>query len=113
MNRIVTLLRFGLTGWLQGPGGGRLWQRATRRVLRVVALLATLMVVYLVFRGWLYPLNPDAWRHLAHPLAASFGPGTWGGPTLLGAWLAHAAIALGIQAVCLAVIWVCRTWDRR
>lgn len=60
-------------------------RRIARLPLAIVMLLATLLVVYLVWAGLLYPLRSDA-----------AGPGAWGGPTVAGAWVVHAAIALAI-----------------
>ncbi|GGP81619.1 hypothetical protein [Saccharothrix coeruleofusca] len=65
-----------------------------------------LLVVYLAARGWFYPLWPDTVGAIGHPFTADpivLG-GAWGGPTLVGAWAVHAAIALGVQAVCLALL---------
>lgn len=65
-----------------------------------------LLAVYLVARGWCYPLWPDTIGALGHPFTddpARLG-GAWGGPTLAGAWAVHAAIALGVQAICLVAV---------
>lgn len=71
----------------------------------VVAFPLAVLVVYLVWSGWLYPLRPDTIGALGHPFTADpHLAGAWGGPTLVGAWFVHAMAALGMQVVCLAVI---------
>ncbi|WNV87556.1 hypothetical protein [Umezawaea sp. Da 62-37] len=63
-----------------------------------------LLVVYLVARGWLYPLWPDTVGAIGHPFPGDTLVGAWGGPTLVGAWAVRAALSLGIQAVCVVVL---------
>lgn len=87
-------------------------RRLVRIVTAVIALLAGLMIAYLIFAGWLYPLRPDTISALPTPLAPALGPGTWGGPTLLGAWAVHALVALIIQAASVGLIWLCRAASR-
>lgn len=71
----------------------------------LVALPLAVLVLYLVAAGWLYPLRPDSIGALGHPFTADpLFDGAWGGPTLVGAWVVHAMVALGLQVVCLAVI---------
>lgn len=71
----------------------------------LVAAVPALLALYLVARGWLYPLWPDTVGAIGHPFTADPGlGGAWGGPTLAGAWAVHALIALGLQAVCLTVV---------
>lgn len=72
--------------------------------LTLLAFLPALLIAYLIWAGQLYPLRPDTIGALAHPLAPAFGPGTWGGPTLIGAWAAHAVIAFGLQIMAGLVI---------
>ncbi len=69
----------------------------------LVAFVSALLVVYLVWAGWLYPLRPDVIEHLAHPFRSAL-PGAWGGPTLIGAWFVHATSAIGMQVLAMAVI---------
>lgn len=70
-----------------------------------VAFPFAVLVVFLVWSSWLYPLRPDAIGALGHPLTADpLLRGAWGGPTLVGAWFVHAMAALGIQVICMAVI---------
>lgn len=64
-----------------------------------------MLAAYLIVRGWLYPLWPDAIGALDHPFTADPGlDGAWGGPTLAGTWFVHAMLAIGMQVCCLAVI---------
>jgi hypothetical protein len=64
-----------------------------------------LLVLFLTWSGWLYPLRPDAVGAVGHPVTADPAfAGAWGGPTLLGAWFVHAMVALGMQVICMAVI---------
>ena len=63
------------------------------------------LVVFLIWSSWLYPLRPDALGAVGHPFTADpLLHGAWGGPTLIGAWFIHAMAALGIQVICMAVI---------
>jgi hypothetical protein len=63
------------------------------------------LVVYLVWSCWLYPLRPDAIGAIGHPFTADpLLRGAWGGPALIGAWFVHAMAALGMQVVCMAGI---------
>jgi hypothetical protein len=72
----------------------------------LAAALPTALALYLVARGWLYPFWPDTIGAIGHLFTADpLLNGAWGGPTLAGAWLAHAMIALGLQAVCYAIVW--------
>jgi hypothetical protein len=82
----------------------RLGVRAPPGALRTaVAFLAALLALFLVWSGWLYPLRPDVIGGLGRPFAPLF-PGAWGGPTLVGAWVVHALVALVIQVGCVVVI---------
>lgn len=70
-----------------------------------VAFPLAALTVFLVWSGWLYPLRPDTFGALGHPLRHDPAlAGAWGGPTLAGAWLVHALLALGTQVLCLAAI---------
>ncbi|RZQ65039.1 hypothetical protein [Amycolatopsis suaedae] len=54
---------------------------------RILALPLVLLVAFLAFRVLTYPLFWDA----------ATDPNTsWGGPTLLGAWVVHAIVGLAI-----------------
>lgn len=81
--------------------------------LTLVAFALGLLILFLTYSGYLYPLRPETLPHLAHPFTPVFGPGTWGGPTLIGAWFIHAMAALGIQVVALAAIRALRAGCRR
>ncbi|PRY36809.1 hypothetical protein [Umezawaea tangerina] len=70
----------------------------------LVALPFALLIVHLVARGWFYPLWPDTVGAIGHPFTEDPLINGWGGPTLIGAWAVHAAIALGMQVVCVAVL---------
>jgi hypothetical protein len=89
------------------PGRRRLADRWGLRPVRFapVAFPFAVLALYLVWSGWLYPLRPDVIGALAHPLTADARlSDAWGGPTLMGAWLVHAVLALGMQVICMAVI---------
>ena len=71
----------------------------------LIGFFLAVVVVYLVWAGWLYPLRPDTFGYLSHPFTVDHGlDGSWGGPTLIGAWFIHAMSSLGMQLVCLAAI---------
>jgi len=71
----------------------------------LVAVAAALLVLLVTWTGWLYPLRPDSIGAIGHPFTADGRFDTaWGGPTLVGAWLVHTLVAIGIQVVCLATI---------
>lgn len=79
--------------------------RPVRLVAGLVAFAAAVLVLVVTWSGWLYPLRPDAIGAVGHPFTADARFATaWGGPTLAGAWLVHALVALGIQVMCLVVI---------
>lgn len=91
----------------RGRSGGR--RRLGLRLVpllpsTLVTFLLSLLIAYLVWAGQLYPLRPHTFGALAHPLEPVFGPGTWGGPTLVGAWAVHALVAFGLQIVAGLVI---------
>ncbi|MFC5057242.1 hypothetical protein [Saccharothrix xinjiangensis] len=75
-------------------------------VLRALAAAPfALLAAYLAARGWLYPLWPDTAGALGHPFTADPDlDEAWGGPTLAGAWVVHALVALGLQALCVGVL---------
>lgn len=108
MSRAIELLRSGFTAWrlpVRSPGFGR---KIIHYGLCVVATVAAVLIVYLVGAGWLYPLRPDTIEHLAHPFTDALSDNAWGGPTLIGAWAVHAAIAVAMQIAALTVIALCR-----
>jgi hypothetical protein len=71
----------------------------------LLAFPFAVLVVFLVWSGWLYPLRPDSIGAIGHPFTPDPAfDGAWGGPTLVGAWLVHALVALGMQVICMAVI---------
>lgn len=71
----------------------------------VVMFLLALLCVYLVYMGYLYFLRPDAIGALGHPFTADprFA-NAWGGPTLVGAWVVHSAIAFAMHVVAVALL---------
>ena len=72
----------------------------------LVSFTATTTALFTVYSGYLYPIRPDVISTLGHPFTpdhATLG-NAWGGPTLAGAWLAHAGVALGIQLVALLIV---------
>ena len=63
-----------------------------------VALVLAGLFVYGIGAGYLYPLRPDAIGGIGHMFTPSHQFSTsWGGPTLAGAWAAHALIVVGAQ----------------
>lgn len=84
---------------------GRTRRTVGALVASLVAFVAALLVVYLVFAGWLYPIRPGVIEHITHPFTKTTDlDGAWGGPTPAGAWLVHAAVAVGLQLLALALI---------
>jgi len=73
--------------------------------LTLVSFLVALLILYLTYFGELYPLRPDTIAYVGDMFRPFPGGATsWGGPTLLGAWIVHAMIAVGLQAAGLALI---------
>jgi hypothetical protein len=71
----------------------------------LVSFVATGIALFTVYSGYLYFLRPAAFPALAHPFTTDHRfDGAWGGPTLVGAWLVHCCVALGIQLAALAVV---------
>ncbi len=71
----------------------------------VLAFPFAVLVLFLAWSGLLYPLRPGSFAAIGHPFTAdALFDGSWGGPTLAGAWFVHAMCALGTQVVCMAVI---------
>lgn len=88
-----------------GRSGGLALVVIATFVPTLVALIASLLVVYLVYAGELYALRPDVIGNLSYLFRAMpDSEGTWGGPTLIGAWFVHAMSAIGMQIVALALI---------
>jgi hypothetical protein len=73
--------------------------------LTLVSFLVALLIFYLAYFGELYPLRPDTIAYLGdmfRPFPG--GEDSWGGPTLVGAWIVHAMIAVVLQAAGLVLI---------
>lgn len=69
------------------------------------AFALVLLQMVLIWSGHLYPLRPDAIGAIGHPFTADpLLNGAWGGPTLVGAWLVHSALALVIQVCCAGLL---------
>jgi hypothetical protein len=88
----------------QGPGRVGL-ATALTLPLTLVSFLAALLILYLAWFGELYPLRPDTIAYLGdmfRPFPG--GEDSWGGPTLVGAWIVHTMLAVGLQAAGLALI---------
>jgi hypothetical protein len=80
----------------------------------LISLLAALMMVYLVGAAFLYPLRPDTISTIGHPFTHDHAlDGSWGGTTLVGAWLAHAAIGAGLEVAAVLVLWAMSTLQLR
>lgn len=89
------------------PGRRRLAARLnlSPRPWTLAAFPFAVLVLFLVWSSWLYPLRPDAISAVTHPFTPDkLFDNAWGGPTLVGAWFVHAMAALGIQVTCMAVI---------
>jgi hypothetical protein len=89
------------------PGRRRLAARLgfQPRPSSLAAFPFAVLVVFLIWSSWLFPLRPDAIGALGHPFTADpLLHNSWGGPTLVGAWFIHAMAALGLQVICMAVI---------
>jgi hypothetical protein len=71
----------------------------------LLSFLVALLILYLAYFGELYPLRPDVIAYLDDMFRPFPGGATsWGGPTLLGAWIVHAMIAVVLQAAGLALL---------
>ena len=71
----------------------------------LVSFLVALLILYLGYFGELYPLRPDTIAYLDHMFRPfPGGASSWGGPTLIGAWMVHAMVAVGLQLVGLALL---------
>ncbi|AUG79318.1 hypothetical protein CFP65_4581 [Kitasatospora sp. MMS16-BH015] len=71
----------------------------------LAAFAATAVGAFTVYSGYLYFLRPDASFALGHPFTADrHFDDAWGGPTLVGAWLTHSLVALGIQVLALGAV---------
>lgn len=82
------------TGSGSEPGAGELFGFGlVSSVLGVLSWFLVMLLVMAVVRGPFYGLVEHG----------PFGPGTWGGPTLAGAWAAHAAISVPIIVALLFV----------
>lgn len=90
----------GVAGGPRTPGGPRAFAHALLALpLNVVALMATCYGWALVLLNLAWPLRPL----VGMPLHAER---SWGGPSVLGAWLVHAAG--GGVTFLLAMPWICR-----
>ncbi len=64
-----------------------------------------LLCLYLVYMGYLYFLRPDAIGALGHPFTADPRfDNAWGGPTLVGAWVVHSAVAFALHFVAVSLL---------
>lgn len=70
----------------------------------LVAFVAALLVLYLVYFAELYPLRPDVIGNLGYLFTPMPDSTAWGGPTVFGAWFVHAMTGLGMQFLALALI---------
>ena len=106
MKRTLSDLGYAIAALPMGAGGRRRLARrlgiTPRRrvplpvVPAFVAFVAAVMVLFLTWSGWLYPLRPDVIGALGHPFTADpLLAGAWGGPTLVGACVVHAGCSTG------------------
>lgn len=101
MKRTLSHLAYALvpTGWVAARFGFR-WRPAA-----LGAFPFAVLVLFVTWTSWLYPLRPDAIGAVGHPFTAdAMFANAWGGPTLVGAWFVHAMAALGMQVICIAII---------
>jgi hypothetical protein len=101
MKRTLSLLTYALA-----PVSGVAARFGVRWSPRMLAAFPfALLVLFLTWSGWLYPLRPDSIGAIGHPFTADpLFDNAWGGPTLAGTWLVHAMVALGMQVICMALI---------
>lgn len=86
-----------------GYGRSLLFSLATL-IPSVVVFVAAVVCVFVAFSGYLYPVRPDVIEFSSAFFTPHSGlKNAWGGPTLAGAWLAHALVAVGFQVVGLAL----------
>lgn len=71
----------------------------------LAAFLAVALGIFVGFSGYLYPIRPGVVEAIGHPFTADSAlENAWGGPTLMGAWLVHALVALAIQIMVLVLV---------
>lgn len=87
-------------------GNARAWGQGWLTLLPAfIAFFGALMEIYLLYAGLCYPTRPGMSVYFDHPFTSDPGlEGSWGGPSLMGAWAIHTMSALGIQIVILPVI---------
>ncbi|MET7641221.1 hypothetical protein [Streptomyces sp. NPDC005438] len=80
----------------------------------LVAFFVAVVILMTCYSGYLYFARPDTVGALGHPFTAdSLLDNAWGGPTLVGAWLTHSLVALGLHLVGLVVLGVLGLAHRR
>ncbi|MEV0276608.1 sensor domain-containing protein [Streptomyces sp. NPDC050610] len=84
----------------QRPKARRVFGYALLSLLpALVSFLLVALCAYSVYFGFLYPLRPDSIAAIGHPFTADpMFHATWGGPTLVGAWAAHATVGAAVWA---------------
>ncbi|MFE7115621.1 hypothetical protein ACFU99_09390 [Streptomyces sp. NPDC057654] len=90
----------------QRPKARRVFGYALLSLLpALVAFLLVAFCAYTVYFGFLYPLRPDAIAAIGHLFTADpMFNAAWGGPTLVGAWAAHAAVGAAVWAGSLLLL---------
>lgn len=76
----------------------------TTLVPSLLAFAVALICLLMVYTGYLYPIRPGVFEYIAEPFTPQAGlEGAWGGNTVVGAWLTHAAIAVVLHVAGLTL----------
>lgn len=88
-----------------GYGRSLLFSLATL-IPSLAAFAVALICLLMVYTGYLYPIRPGVFEYIAEPFTQQAGlEGAWGGNTVVGAWLTHSAIAIGLHVLGLALLY--------
>lgn len=90
-----------LTGGARKPGGAQVLRGCCGVALGLFGWAVALLAGQGLVNGLLYPLvDAHDYQH------------SWGGPTLIGAWVVHALVAVPVVAVAIGVLWGTAAADR-